>query len=144
MLEGDPWGLAGMDGRGRSSMAGHRRRIEEGLYWARWNEDNDSARIEREGLPLARSYLVDAQHDYIDGLAARVVIPLRSARVFGARAERLHRLVQVDGEDTVLNTAAMGAVPRSELRTAIGSLKAFRRTPSRHWMRCSVRTELSA
>lgn len=70
-------------------------------------------------------YLVDVQNDYIDGLATRVVVPLRPARAFGARAERLHPLVQVHGEDMVLDTAAMGAVPRSELRTPIGSLKAF-------------------
>lgn len=70
-------------------------------------------------------YLVDVQNDYIDGLATRVVIPLRPARVFGARAERLHPLVKVRGEEMVLDTAAMGAVPRSELRTAIGSLKSF-------------------
>ena len=54
-----------------------------------------------------------------------MVIPLRPASVFGARAQRLHPLVQVNGEDMVMDTAAMGAVPRSELRTAIGSLKAF-------------------
>jgi toxin CcdB len=65
------------------------------------------------------------QNDYIDGLATRVVIPLRPARVFGARAERLHPLVKVRAEEMVLDTAAMGAVPRSELRAAIGSLKTF-------------------
>jgi hypothetical protein len=54
-----------------------------------------------------------------------VVIPLRPASVFGARDQRLHPLVQVNGEDMVVDTAAMGAVPRSELRMVIGSLKAF-------------------
>lgn len=55
-------------------------------------------------------YLVDVQNDYIDGLATRVVIPLRPARVFGARAERLHPLVKVRAEEMVLDTAAMGTL----------------------------------
>jgi toxin CcdB len=67
-------------------------------------------------------YFLDVQNDFIDGLATRVVIPLRRAKAFGPRAERLHPLVQVADEPLVLDTAALGAVPSAELRRPVERL----------------------
>jgi toxin CcdB len=71
-------------------------------------------------------YLVDVQNDFIAGLDSRVVIPVRRASDFGPRAERLHPLVAIKGEDMVLDTAALAAVPASVLARRVGDLRAQR------------------
>ena len=68
-------------------------------------------------------YFVDIQNDYIDTLSTRVVIPLRRESVFGPPARDLNPTLVVNGENVVLDTAAMGAVPLSELRKRVASLK---------------------
>lgn len=75
---------------------------------------------EAEALP----FLLDVQNEHIDGLATRVVIPLRPAQGFGPRADRLHPLLDVEGQGLVLDTAALAAVPRSWLRERVGNLRA--------------------
>ncbi len=67
-------------------------------------------------------YFLDVQNDYIDHLDTRVVIPLRRESAFGPRARDLHPLLDVSGEAVVLDTAAIGAVPRSELRKQVTQL----------------------
>ena len=47
-------------------------------------------------------YFVDVQNDFIDGLATRVVIPLRKEAVFGPGARDLNPKVGVLGNDLVL------------------------------------------
>ncbi|HUG23179.1 CcdB family protein [Piscinibacter sp.] len=79
------------------------------------NPDN----AERKQTP----YFVDIQNDYIDTLSTRVVIPLRRESVFGPPARDLNPILVVSGENVVLDTAAMGAVPLSELRKRVASLK---------------------
>lgn len=71
-------------------------------------------------------YLVDVQNDYIDGLDTRVVIPLRHEAAFGPRARDLHPLLEVAGKPVVLDTAAIGAVPRAELRKPVADLRPAR------------------
>ncbi|MCW5613085.1 MAG: CcdB family protein [Rubrivivax sp.] len=71
-------------------------------------------------------YFVDVQNDYIADIETRVVIPLRREAAFGPRARDLHPLLQVAGEPVVLDTAAIGAVPTSELRKRVGDLKQSR------------------
>jgi toxin CcdB len=68
-------------------------------------------------------YLVDVQNDFIDGLATRVVIPLRRESAFGPRARNLNPLLRVADSAVVLDTAAIGAVPASELKRSIASLR---------------------
>jgi toxin CcdB len=68
-------------------------------------------------------YFVDVQNDYIDHLESRVVIPLRRESAFGPRARDLHPLLSVNGDPVVLDTSALGAVPTSELRKAVGHLR---------------------
>ena len=64
-------------------------------------------------------YLLDVQNDYIAGLATRVVIPLRTEAAFGPRARHLNPVLAVDGEPVVLDTATLGAVPLTELRSPV-------------------------
>jgi toxin CcdB len=71
-------------------------------------------------------YFLDVQNDYIDDLSTRVVIPLRHEAAFGPRPHKLNPLVQVGNDAVVLDTAAIGAVPQSELRKAVGDLSSAR------------------
>jgi toxin CcdB len=68
-------------------------------------------------------YLLDVQNDYIDHLETRVVVPLRSEASFGPRARDLHPLLSVKSDSVVLDVAALGAIPRSELKKHVASLK---------------------
>ena len=71
-------------------------------------------------------YFLDVQNDHIDSLATRVVIPLRREVAFGPRAQRLNPLLTLRTEALVLDTAALGAVPQSELRKPVGDLRSAR------------------
>jgi len=71
-------------------------------------------------------FFVDVQNDYIDHLATRVVIPLRRELAFGPRPRDLNPLLKVGNESVVLDTAAIGAVPASELRKAVAELREYR------------------
>jgi toxin CcdB len=67
-------------------------------------------------------YFVDVQNEFIDTLSTRVVIPLRKESAFGPRARNLNPLLIVAGDKVVLDTAAIGAVPLTELRKRVGNL----------------------
>ena len=71
-------------------------------------------------------YFLDVQNDYIDHLSTRVVIPLRLESAFGPRPRGLNPLLQFADAAVVLDTAALGAVPLSELRRAVGDLRSER------------------
>ncbi|RZU03142.1 CcdB family protein [Rivibacter subsaxonicus] len=68
-------------------------------------------------------FLLDVQNDFIDAIGSRVVIPLRSAADFGPPALRLNPVIEVDGLEYVLDTAALGAIVRSELRQPLANLR---------------------
>ena len=74
---------------------------------------------ERKATP----YLVDVQNEFIDGLTTRIVIPLRREAAFGPCARNLNPVVTVGNERVVLDTAALGAIPASELRKPLASLR---------------------
>lgn len=75
-------------------------------------------------LRKSTPFLVDMQNDYISGVNTRVVIPLRPAKLFGIPMRDLNPSFEIDGLQVVLDTAALGAFPVSELRTPVTSLKA--------------------
>ena len=68
-------------------------------------------------------FLLDVQNDYIDSLTTRVVVPLHTEAAFGPRARNLNPSFSVAGSSVVLDCAALGAIPSSELRKAIASLR---------------------
>ena len=68
-------------------------------------------------------YFLDVQNDFIDGLTTRVLIPLRKEPAFGTRARNLNPLLMVSNDSVVLDTAAIGAAPLSELRKPVANLR---------------------
>lgn len=70
-------------------------------------------------------YLLDVQSDLLDGLDSRMVIPLRSLKHFPKvkLSTRLTPVLTVKGEDFLLETPKMGAVPQRILKVAVTSLK---------------------
>lgn len=68
-------------------------------------------------------YLLDVQNDYIDALSTRVVVPLRREQAFGPRARNLNPAFVVRSDNVVLDTAAIAAIPLSELRKPVADLK---------------------
>ena len=71
-------------------------------------------------------YFLDVQNDYIDHIATRVLVPLRREAAFGPRPKNLNPLLRFGKDAVVLDTAALGAVPLSELRKALGDLRGAR------------------
>jgi len=71
-------------------------------------------------------YLMDLQNNHIDHLATRVVVPLRREVAFGPRARYLNPMFSIGGDNVVMDTAALGAVPLSELRKPVANLGTHR------------------
>jgi toxin CcdB len=69
-------------------------------------------------------YLLDVQSDLLDGLDTRMVIPLRSLETFAKvkLSTRLTPILRVQGQDLLLETPKMGAVPQRVLKTPVTSL----------------------
>ncbi len=75
--------------------------------------------VERKHTP----YFLDVQNDFIEHLATRVMVPLRREAMFGPRPRKLNPLLHFRADAVVLDTAALGAVPLSELRQPVGNLR---------------------
>ena len=67
-------------------------------------------------------YLLDVQADLIADLATRIVVPLVRAASFGRRADPLHPVFVVEGEEVVMATHLLAAVRRSAIGGCVGSL----------------------
>lgn len=69
-------------------------------------------------------YLLDVQSDLLDGLDSRMVIPLRSVKAFPnvKLSNRLTPIFTIKGEEFLLETPKMGAVPRRVLKAPVSSL----------------------
>ncbi|PVE42416.1 CcdB family protein [Limnohabitans planktonicus] len=77
------------------------------------------ARI-RERTP----YLLDVQNTFLDRIATRVVIPLRSAEFAPLPMRDLNPVCTVEGQAMVLDTAALAAVPLRWLGEPLLNLRA--------------------
>lgn len=69
-------------------------------------------------------FLLDVQNSHISGLATRVVVPLRTASLVGQPMRDLNPAFDVAGKKVVLDTAALAAVPHTELKKAVDNLAA--------------------
>jgi toxin CcdB len=71
-------------------------------------------------------YLLDVQSDLFDGLDSRVVIPLRRLSHFAPvkLSENLMPVLRVNGEDCLLETPKIAAVPLRALKAPLASLAA--------------------
>jgi toxin CcdB len=69
-------------------------------------------------------YLLDVQSNLLDGLDSRMVIPLRSLRYFPkvTLPTKLTPIITIEGEDCLLETPKMAAIPRRVLKTPVLSL----------------------
>lgn len=69
-------------------------------------------------------YLLDVQSNLLDGLDSRMVIPLRNLKDFPKvkLSMLLTPVLTVNGEDFLLETPKMGAVPLKVLKSPVASL----------------------
>ena len=76
------------------------------------------------GHAVTTPYLLDVQSDLLDGLDSRMVIPLRSLEHFATvkLPTRLTPVLTIKGEDFLLETPNMGAVPKRILKSPVASL----------------------
>ena len=70
-------------------------------------------------------YLLDVQSDLLDGLESRMVIPLRNLKHFPnvRLSPRLTPVLIILGEEFLLETPKMGAIPQRILKTPVTSLE---------------------
>ena len=66
-------------------------------------------------------YLLEVQSDLLDGLDSRMVIPLRSLKHFAQvrLPTQLTPVLNILGEDYLLETPKVGAVPQRILKTPV-------------------------
>ena len=67
-------------------------------------------------------YLLDVQSDLLSGLNTRVIVPLLPRSSAPSPAQRLNPVFSIEGQELVMATQYMAAVPESELRSRVGSL----------------------
>jgi len=67
-------------------------------------------------------YLLDVQSDLLSGLNTRVVVPLLPKSSAPSPAQRLNPVFNIEGQEVVMATQYMAAVPEDELRFGAGSL----------------------
>ncbi len=66
-------------------------------------------------------YLLDVQNDYISRIATRVVIPMRPAGLAPPMRD-LNPTFDIAGKAMVLDTAALAAIPSTELKKPVLNL----------------------
>jgi toxin CcdB len=69
-------------------------------------------------------YLLDVQNSFLDKIATRVVIPLRSAEYAPLPMRDLNPVCTVEGQELVLDSAALAAVPVRWLGAPLLNLRA--------------------
>lgn len=67
-------------------------------------------------------YLLDVQSELLSGLNTRVVVPLLPKAAAPSPAQWLNPMFKVEGQELMMATQFMAAIPESELRVGIGSL----------------------
>jgi toxin CcdB len=72
--------------------------------------------------PSGSGYLLDVQTDLLSGLNTRVVVPLLPNSSSPQPATRLNPTFEIDGEDHIMVTQFMAAVPVGMLKRQIGNL----------------------
>jgi toxin CcdB len=87
---------------------------------ARFDVYTNPDRHERSSIP----YFLDVQNTFID-IGTRVVIPLHAVAKFSGAVRELNPEIQVQGNQVILNTAALGAVPDTELRQPVANLAQY-------------------
>ena len=84
---------------------------------ARFDVYTNPDRHERGNIP----YFLDVQNTFLE-VGTRVVIPLHAAATFRGAVRDLNPEIGVHGNPLILNTAALGAVPDTELRKPVANI----------------------
>jgi toxin CcdB len=84
---------------------------------ARFDVYTNPDRQERSRIP----YFLDVQNTFIE-VGTRVVIPLHDVAKFSGAVRDLNPEIEVQRNPVILNTAALGAVPDTELRKPVANL----------------------
>ena len=95
-------------------------RVTEGSDVARFDVYPHPDAVLRKQTP----YLLDVQNNHIGRIASRVVVPMRAASLFAKPMRDLNPQFEVAGKKVVLDTAALAAVPASELKGPVLNLAA--------------------
>lgn len=66
--------------------------------------------------------MLDVQSDLLSGLNTRVVVPLLTKSTAPTPAQRLNPVFSIEGQELVMATHYMAAVPEGELRSGVGNL----------------------
>lgn len=72
--------------------------------------------------PEGAGYLLEVQADLFDNLNSRVVVPLMLLAVAPMPARTLNPVFAIEGEEVVMVTQFMAAVPSSMLRGPVATL----------------------
>ncbi len=84
------------------------------------------ARFDIFKMEAEAGYLLDVQSDLLGGLNTRVVVPLLPKSTAPSPAQRLNPIFSIEGQELVMATQYMAAVPKGELRSGVGNLAAKR------------------
>ncbi|HOB96538.1 MAG TPA: CcdB family protein [Aquabacterium sp.] len=85
--------------------------------------------IYRNPYPVERGhtpYVLDVQNDHLSGLATRVVVPLRTEDFYRRTAHDLNPLIEVQGQQLVMDTASLAPVQARVLARAVTQVGAQR------------------
>lgn len=66
--------------------------------------------------------MLDVQSDILGGLNTRVVVPLLAKPSAPLPAHRLNPIFDLEGQELVMATQYMAAIPEKELRSNVGNL----------------------
>jgi toxin CcdB len=80
------------------------------------------ARFDIFSLEDDAGYVLDVQSDLLSGLNTRVVVPLIPRSSAPDPAQRLNPIFSIKGQELVMATQFMAAVPVKELRSPAGNL----------------------
>lgn len=83
------------------------------------------ARFEFFKNTAGAGYLLDVQSDLLSGLNTRVVVPLLPKTSAPVPAQRLNPVFSIEGQDVIMATQYLAAVPEHELRLKSGSLATY-------------------
>jgi toxin CcdB len=84
---------------------------------ARFDVYTNPDRQERSSIP----YFLDVQNTFIE-VGTRVVIPMHAAAKFSGAVRDLNPEIKVQGNQVVMNTSALGAVPDTFLRQPVANI----------------------
>ena len=85
---------------------------------ARFDVYTNPDRTERKLIP----FLLDVQSDHIKGIQTRIVVPLWTQHALSSRLDNVNPEFEIAGQQVVMDTPALGAVPVTALQKKVTNL----------------------